>query len=44
MIAFHERLAAGETPAAALAHTQAQVSDDLGVSPAATAGFVCLGA
>jgi hypothetical protein len=44
MIAFHERLAAGETPAAALAHAQAQVSDDLGVSPAATAGFVCLGA
>jgi CHAT domain-containing protein len=44
MIAFHWRLAAGETPAAALAHAQALVSDGLGVSPAATAGFVCLGA
>jgi hypothetical protein len=44
MTAFHRRLAAGETPATALARAQASVSDDLGVSPAATAGFVCLGA
>jgi CHAT domain-containing protein len=44
MTAFHGRLAAGETPATALARAQASVSDDLGVSPAATAGFVCLGA
>ena len=44
MIAFHRRLTAGDTPAAALAGAQASVSDELGLSPAATAGFVCLGA
>ena len=39
MLAFHRRLVAGTSPAAALAHAQAGLRGD---SPAA-AGFVCLG-
>jgi hypothetical protein len=44
MVAFHRRLAAGESPAAALAAAQQSVDpDDVG-AVAAAAGFVCIGA
>ena len=44
MVAFHDRLSKGDAPARALAGAQTSASADLGLSPAATAGFVCLGA
>jgi hypothetical protein len=44
MSELHRRLAAGEPPAAALGRAQVHVSEELGLTPAATAGFVCVGA
>jgi CHAT domain-containing protein len=44
MVAFHQRLAAGLAPAAALAQAQLLVSHDGGAELAAAAGFVCVGA
>lgn len=44
MVAFHERLAAGRPPAAALAEAQRAVRDDDPRTAAAAAGFVCIGA
>jgi CHAT domain-containing protein len=44
MSELHRRLTSGEPPAKALACAQGRVSEELGVNPAATAGFVCLGA
>ena len=41
MVEFHCRLAAGDTPASALAGAQAVMGRDLGTP--ATAGFVCMG-
>lgn len=44
MVAFHERLAAGGPPAAALAEAQQAVRGDDPRTAAAAAGFVCIGA
>ncbi|MEV7802201.1 CHAT domain-containing protein [Microbispora sp. NPDC088329] len=44
MVAFHERLAAGRPPAAALAEAQRAVRGDDPRTAAAAAGFVCIGA
>ncbi|MGI5158022.1 CHAT domain-containing protein [Microbispora sp. CA-102843] len=44
MVAFHERLAAGRPPAAALAEAQRAVRGNDPRSAAAAAGFVCIGA
>ncbi|TQS29458.1 CHAT domain-containing protein [Microbispora sp. KK1-11] len=44
MVAFHERLAAGRPPAAALAEAQRAVRGDNPRTAAAAAGFVCIGA
>ncbi|MBP2708578.1 CHAT domain-containing protein [Microbispora sp. RL4-1S] len=44
MVAFHERLAAGRPPAAALAEAQSAVRGDDPRTAAAAAGFVCIGA
>ncbi|WP_169953276.1 CHAT domain-containing tetratricopeptide repeat protein [Microbispora sp. H11081] len=44
MVAFHERLAAGCPPAAALAEAQRAVRGDDPRTAAAAAGFVCVGA
>ncbi|MEU8171256.1 CHAT domain-containing tetratricopeptide repeat protein [Microbispora hainanensis] len=44
MVAFHERLAAGRPPAAALAEAQQAVRGDDPRTAAAAAGFVCIGA
>ncbi|MEU6408362.1 CHAT domain-containing tetratricopeptide repeat protein [Microbispora sp. NPDC046933] len=44
MVAFHERLATGRPPAAALAEAQRAVRGDDPRTAAAAAGFVCIGA
>jgi hypothetical protein len=45
MVAFHERLAAGQAPASALAAAQQSVAEGGGAAElAAAAGFVCVGA
>ncbi|KAB8176801.1 CHAT domain-containing protein [Microbispora catharanthi] len=44
MVAFHERLAAGRPPAAALAEAQRAVRGNDPRTAAAAAGFVCIGA
>ncbi|MFI5682955.1 CHAT domain-containing protein [Streptomyces sp. NPDC051636] len=44
MSAFHEQLAAGRSPAAALADAQQALSPDDARTAAAAAGFVCIGA
>ena len=43
MCVFHERLAAGEPPAGALAAAQQRVAADGPAERAAAAGFLCLG-
>jgi CHAT domain-containing protein len=44
MVAFHERLAAGRSPAAALAEAQLALGRDDPEATAAAAGFVRVGA
>jgi tetratricopeptide (TPR) repeat protein len=44
MVAFHQRLAAGQAPATALAAAQQAVGQDGAAELAAAAGFVCVGA
>jgi len=45
MVAFHQRLAAGQAPASALAAAQREVGEGGGAAElAAAAGFVCVGA
>ena len=43
MCAFHERLAAGDPPASALAAAQERIAADGPAGLAAAAGFLCLG-
>lgn len=44
MVELHRRLAAGASPARALAGARAEVADDCGEAVARAAGFVCFGA
>ncbi|TDQ01330.1 CHAT domain-containing protein [Labedaea rhizosphaerae] len=44
MVALHQRLAKGHSPAAALAEAQREVRDESPAGRAAAAGFVCIGA
>ena len=44
MVALHQRLAKGHSPAAALAEAQREIRDESPAGRAAAAGFVCIGA